>query len=66
MPAIAGVAALVPLNEPKPGTEVLTPSGPTTSGFWRTSGVASGVPLASKSRVTGPRDVKPSGVVGVA
>jgi hypothetical protein len=67
MPATAGVAALVPRKVVnRPGTDVLTASGPATSGFCRSSGVASGVPFTSKRRVTVPRELYGSGVVGVA
>ena len=66
MPAAPGVAALVPKKGAKPGTVVLTPSGPARLGFRRTSGAASALPELSKRRVTGPRALKTSGVVGVA
>ena len=60
------LTALVPLKVTNgPGTEVLTPSGPARSGLLRTSGMASALPSLSNSRVTGPRELKPSGVVGV-
>ena len=66
MPAAAGAAALVPWNGAKPVRRlVVTPSGAARSGFWRTSGAASGVPFASKKCVTGPRELKGSGVGGV-
>ena len=66
MPAAAGAAALVPKNEPKPGTEVATPSGAASFGFGahlgRTEHVAGGVEAVC---VTGPRALKLSGAVGV-
>ncbi len=66
MPAAAGAAALVPWNGAKSGHGlVVTPSGAASSGFCRTSGAASGVPFASKKCVTGPRELKASGVAGV-
>ena len=66
MPAAAGAAALVPWNPVNPVTEVSTSSGAASSGFWRTSGVASALLLASKKCVTGPRELNASGVCGVA
>ena len=65
MPAAAGAAALVPWKPVNPVTVVSTSSGAARSGFWRSSGDASGVPLASKKCVTGPRELKASGVCGV-
>ena len=67
MPAMAGEAALVPKNVDRTvtGTLVLTPSAPDTCGFCLTSGLASRVPALSNRCVTGPRELKGSGVAGV-
>src|SRR4051794_5604201 len=66
MPAALGVAALVPKNVSSAGTVVETPSAAASDGLARTMG-GTGTPLALKSRVIdGPRELKDSGVVGVA
>jgi len=39
-----------------PRNVVLTPSGPTKSGFWRTTGVASGVPAGLNRMGAPPSD----------
>src|SRR3954471_21985154 len=62
-PAALGAAALVPKNGLKPPPKLVdTPSAAATSGFRRTSGLASGWPSASKKRVMdGPLELKSSG-----
>jgi hypothetical protein len=56
----------VPKNGLKPATLVATASAALSSGFRRTSGVASRVPAVLNSLRAGPRELNPSGVAGVA
>src|SRR5580698_9157108 len=79
-PATCGVAADVPKksgklalsehwpdpNAPstKPRKVLLTPSGPTMSGFWRVTGVASAVPVASNRIGSPPLAEKGSSCAG--
>src|SRR4051794_29228594 len=66
IPAIEGVAALVPRNGAKfPPRLVLTASAASPFGFARTSGPGSGLPPASNRRVIGPRELNTSGVDGL-